>query len=216
MMPFHTLSQIFSYQPYCPLCKSCTAVFPGEVSRSDKWGPSGYHRATLTFYSGGSSADVDIDTGMIIDWRETRQLERYYTIGGDTASYSPSRYAYANSPGSGFSSSGIDIFRLTMGCQVCHKYQYLIQVHLSFSERRFRVAYLNSESISFEETNGVLYEINNNYCTGKTEYIVFTRKYEGIPDGTPDGKICQLPLIPLNLRDPAKTLHRVKTLLVFS
>jgi hypothetical protein len=87
----------------------------------------------------------------------------------------------------------------------------LIQVHISLEHGRLIALVLNSEAVSIEE-GAKLYEVKNIYTTEKTEMSTFhTRlsQQRGALDKV------ELPLVPLDLQNPLKTVERIKNLLVF-
>jgi hypothetical protein len=109
------------------------------------------------------------------------------------------------------SAGGLNIRRLNIACSSCSKYAYLVQVHISLDSNKIVALILNSESASIED--GVkLYEIKNIYTTEKTEMSTF-HTHLSYQRGALD-KV-ELPLVPLDLQNPLKTVERIKSLLVF-
>jgi hypothetical protein len=118
---------------------------------------------------------------------------------------------YMASSLSDLSSGGTNIRRLNISCDSCSKYAYLVQVHISLDKNKITSMVLNSESASIEE-GAKLYEIKNIYTTEKTEMSTFhthLSQQRGALDKV------ELPLVPLDLQNPLKTVERIKNLLVF-
>ena len=107
--------------------------------------------------------------------------------------------------------SGIFMFSVLAHCNDCSKYGYTIQVHADMANMKVIGIYLNSETFSIEKGD-TLYEIRNVYPMKKTEYSIF-RKSTDASDNL--DKQAELPLIPLDLENPEKTLDRIKGLIVF-
>jgi len=107
--------------------------------------------------------------------------------------------------------SGLFMFSVLAFCNDCSKYGYVIQVHADLVQMKVAGVYLNSETFSIEK-NDTLYEIRNVYPMKKTEYSIF-RKGTDFSDQL--DKQAELPLIPLDLENPERTLDRIKGLIVF-
>jgi hypothetical protein len=107
--------------------------------------------------------------------------------------------------------------RLLIGCERCYQYDYVIQVIVSIKESRITGLVLNSESLTIDEGNAT-HEIRNVYSFEKTEYNKFINKSDNTHKlhNYVGNDTVSLPLIPLDLERPYKTLERIKTLVLFS
>lgn len=110
--------------------------------------------------------------------------------------------------------SGIFMFSLHGLCESCSKYSFSIGISIDITNMKVVSLFLNSETFSIEEGSR-LSEIRNVYTTEKTEYTTFTN-YESEDAKPHDKQTTVLPLIPMDLENPDKTLNRIKTLVLFS
>lgn len=96
-----------------------------------------------------------------------------------------------------------------MECQNidCGLYSYIIQVLVDIKNLKVKKIILNSEKISYEDTDGSLHEIHNNYVNRTTNYNYFFKEKESF---------VTVPIININLNDLKQTVERVKNLLIFS
>jgi len=95
---------------------------------------------------------------------------------------------------------------LYIECESCQKYSYNIQLKFNTQDLHLFEISLNSESITFEE-NDLITEIRNGYFSGETWLITYAGN---------DTKTTKLPLLKINLDNPAETLNRIKKLAIFS
>lgn len=198
MKQFKNLFEVLNYHSKCPFCSGKMSA--GWDMAYDENSVKAYLKFGLT------TLTVDCYNNNIIECRQTSNNNTIYGIGGIGPAVQ-----YVGSSLSDLSSHGIDIRRLNISCDGCSKYSYLIQIHISLEHGRVVALVLNSESASIEE-GAKLYEIKNIYVTEKTEMSIFhthTSQQRGALD-----KI-ELPLVPLDLQNPLKTVERIKNLLVF-
>jgi len=193
MKQFKNLFEVINYHPTCPFC-SAKMSFGWDLAYDVN-----SSKAYLKF--GSTHLTVDYQTNYII---KVDQITSTSFTGGPVIQY-------AGSSLSDFSSSGVDIRRLNVSCDSCHKYGYLIQVHISLEQSKIIALVLNSESVSIED-GAKLYEIKNVFTTEKTEMSTF-HTHLSHQRGALD-KV-ELPLVPLDLQNPLKTVERIKGLIVF-
>lgn len=213
MIEFKTFDQALSYQPICPLCLHRNQIDRREAcvkSNHDYGAP----RSVIYWANSDNELSIDMGTSAVISLRLTqhRNIAPIYSIGGTA----PVTYIPSHSR-SGMTASGHLMERMIVGCENCYQYDYVVQVIVKVDEKPPSVRLLlNSESLTLDE-KGTTHEIRNIYSFGKTEYNRFINKpsdqhslhgYEG--------DTVSLPLIPLDLENPHKTLERIKTLVLFS
>jgi len=109
--------------------------------------------------------------------------------------------------------NGILYESIQIDCQKCHHFGYTVQVVIDLVNMFLKDILLNSEFLSYEDEGGQLHEIKNVYATDKTEYI-----YHVTPTDHYDGskKCVSIPIISLNLNNPAETVSRIRKLVIFS
>jgi hypothetical protein len=154
----------------------------------------------VEFSIGKSSLILDYNTGELKELKsasfEEIHTRSYPVYSSNGSAYSAQKY-------------GKQIFGVYCSCGKCGQYGYTLQVHLDLDLGKIICIFLNSETLSFEK-GSLLHEIRNIYSTGKTDYRVFDN------DNVTETKTLTLPLIPMDLSDPDKTLERIKTLALFS
>lgn len=197
MKHFKNLHEAIQYHERCPFCAG-KMVTDMDVTYDDN-----SHKAYLKF--GASKVIVDCVTNDIIQYSEQSSVNTTYSIGCGK----PAIQSWGASQG--LSTTGIDYRRVSISCDDCYKYGYLIQVIISLKDAKILGLFLNSESVSIED-GARLYEIKNIYATEKTEMSTFHQhlsKQRGALDKV------EFPLVPLDLQDPMKTVERIKNLLAF-
>lgn len=196
MKQFKNLLEVLQYHSKCPFCSGKMSA--GWDMAYDENSVKAYLKFGLT------TLTVDCYNNNIIECRQTSSYNHLPAIGGMVSQYMGSSL-------SDLSAKGIDIRRLNISCESCSKYSYLIQVHISIEHGRLIALVLNSESASIEE-GAKLYEVKNIYTTEKTEMSTFhthLSQQRGALDKV------ELPLVPLDLQNPLKTVERIKNLIVF-
>lgn len=107
--------------------------------------------------------------------------------------------------------NGTFIFRVVSVCSHCTKYSHVIQVHVDIGTMKAIGFFLNSELVHVEDSSR-RYEINNIYATEKTKMTTY---YTLLSQSHPPIDSVEMPLIPLDMKAPLKTVERIKSLLVF-
>lgn len=199
MTTFKTLDAAFNYRTHCPLCQE--PIVKGYSSITEYDGEK-----TVEFDLGNTKVTIEYYGGKILEWREGSSFTEIITTGTPV-------YA-SNGSAQSLSRSGKEVFRVICCCGKCSCYAYILQVHMDMDEKRVVGVVLNSETLSFER-GPLLHEIKNIYTTEKTEYTTFTN-YESEDAKPHDKQTTVLPLIPMDLENPDKTLNRIKTLVLFS
>lgn len=98
---------------------------------------------------------------------------------------------------------------VTIECDDCHMYSFIIQVWINLNNRSIIQILLNSERVSWEDSDLTLHEVVSVYSTDKTKYSFFN-----IDTSKDDGQIF-LPFVPINFLNPKDTVERIKKLLIF-
>lgn len=209
MKQFQTIQAALDYQVECPICNSRLHIDKNEVDmRLD----TDDRRPTLTWSSPDSKLCIDLETNAVLSYSLTRNMSPVYNIG--TAS--PVSYIAGKSH-TNITSDGHIMERIVVGCERCCQYYYVLQIVVGTKTNRVEGLFLNSEFIAIDE-KGTTHEIRNVYSFEKTEYNRFINKSN---DGHTLANYVgtdtvSLPLIPLDLENPHKTLERIKTLVLFS
>jgi hypothetical protein len=110
--------------------------------------------------------------------------------------------------------AGVKYLSLVGSCNNCHKYGFVLQLIIELQTLKMFEVVFNSETLTFQtDTMSERWELKNIYTTKKTIYTHFAPPKPGllISEAKQD-----LPLLPINREDPAKTLKRVKNLLIFT
>ena len=213
MKEFSNIIEAINYHQNCYVCgRRLNAYFEGDPIKI------------------GSKMEVNLSSGMDSDYDDILTID----VKSGAVSlemkrrYSPDQY-YINSDGhtqplsvrsptGGY--KGTLYQGLHMDCPKCHQFGYVIQMVLDIEKiRRISHLYLNSEFISWEDDKGNTHEINNAYSVSKTWYnFIAGKKIYKTELHSLLGKSrnMDIPLIPLNLRNPSETLARIKTLITFS
>ena len=201
MTKFYNLDEAFGFRRYCP-CKHCShTLFPEGATI--KYGEN-YREVQLSVH--GNTLTVNLHSNEVISYRDQDDDHKRYSMSMSTLMYaSPSRKLWS------LSKSGTDMFPLVVSCNNCHGYSYVLQVHVALDQGRIVKLVLNSESMSVEDM-AKRYTIKNIYTTNKTEMEIRHTHVSQVHE--PQDKI-EIPLVPLNVEDPMKTVERVKKLVVF-
>lgn len=196
---FNTLEAAFKHKTTCPFCDHTIA--PGYIQMSYN-GSETLVRLRL----GNGTLTVDYNTG---------SLKSFEVPSGNYNIPTTNYPVYASNGSACYNTkSGKELFKVICHCYECSCYVYVLQVHIDWTAQKIIDIVLNSERFSLER-GPVLHEIKNIYTTEKTEYTTFTN-YESEDDKPNDKQTTTLPLIPMDLENPDKTLNRIKTLVVFS
>lgn len=192
MKQFKNLFEVLNYHSTCPFCST----------RMSSDMDLNYDENSVTAYLkfGSTHLTVDCHNNNIIKQNVVSSIS---FTGGPTIQIGSSL--------ADLSTGGINIRRLNISCDGCSKYAYLVQMHISLDAGKIVSLVLNSESASIEE-GAKLYEIKNIYTTEKTEMATFhthLSQQRGALDKV------ELPLVPLDLQNPLKTVERIKNLIVF-
>jgi hypothetical protein len=112
--------------------------------------------------------------------------------------------------------SGCMFLAIWIECEECYQYSYTIRIKIDLTERSVSDINLNSEFITVLDDEHFTHEIRNVYATKQTEYWYTTNGRTRHKSYPKIEKTIILPLVPLNLEQPEKTLERIKSLIVFS
>ena len=201
MTAFYNLDEAFGYRRYCP-CKHCGhTLFPevATIVHSD-----GNQSVKLAL--GGNTLTVGLYSNAVISYEEERQNQTVYSLSGSYLSRTNRSYNLHS-----LSKQGTDMFPVTVSCNNCHRYNYVLQVMVNLSQGCLVGLVLNSETIVVDDYVK-MYTIKTIYTTQKTEmeirHLHLSQYHE------PEAKI-EYPMIPLNIEEPMKTVERLKKLTVF-
>lgn len=199
MKSFSCLDEAFHHQNTCPFC--------------DKVITRGYTQ--ISFNGGETLVEFSLYKASITLDYHSGEIREYSTAPAFQEIATRSYPVYScNGSAQSATRAGKELFRVICNCNDCGKYAYVLQVHVDMDLKKVIGIFLNSETFSFEKGSH-LYEVKNIYATNKTEYSSFTN-YELDEAKPSDKQSITLPLIPMDLSNPEKTLERIKTLIVFS
>ena len=200
MTSFYNLDEAFSYRRYCPHKNCGHGLFP-EVTI--KYGDTYRH---VEFPLNGDALTVDLHSNAVISYTQKEQNQTVYGLGRSSLMYASGRPFFQS-----LSKQGTDMFPVTVTCNNCHRYNYVLQVLVNLSQGCLVGLVLNSETIVVDDYVK-MYTIKTIYTTEKTEMEIrhlHLSQYHG-----PESKI-EYPMVPLNIEEPMKTVERLKKLTVF-
>jgi hypothetical protein len=210
MIEFNNLIEATKYVSTCPLCKKFIHIKDMDINYTLKFsGCSGkdYGRTLITFNQSSLSYN-----DKIIICLQTGEVTRDSKINTrDLSAQIGSHFASINGTPQ---TTGDMYFGLGMECYGCRDYYYMIQLVVNLEPIRLSKIYLNSESVIIRNDEG-RYEIRNCYTTGNTEYL-FSSGQPSEEGTIAISKRQLLPLVSLDRQYPAKTLSRIKNLLIFT
>lgn len=219
MMQFPSLLSALSYQETCPLCSHRMDISERERDRDIATDIGYEYRENvkrISFYL--TAGEEDIIT--INPYTEEVEININQRSRGRNMVYSGNANKTYN-PGPHYTLNEKFLHSLTINCQQCCRYWYVLQVHVDLGARKIAGVFLNSENIIVEEGD-VAHEIQANYAIEKTKYACFSKdsgrqiRFGEISGPYVSEKRAELPLIPINLVDPMETVARVRKLLIFS
>ena len=209
MKRFYTLLDAINYQTDCPICHKKLRINDRHAELKVRWRLGAHQEQTLVWKLADSDElIVNLQNNHIEMIQKTAKMTPVYEVG----SISPH---YIGAP----IYDGILYERLGVECDSCCQYSFLIRVQVDVGRGVFTDIQLNSEYLTIDSAKGTVYEIKNVYTTEETEFTIlgnvvryptFGRIYSS------DKKRLTLPLIPIDLQNPEKTLERIKTLVLFS
>lgn len=88
----------------------------------------------------------------------------------------------------------------------CNLFDFNIQFQYSLNDYVINNICLSDERIAYEDKQNTLHEIKNNYLNNTTEYYLHSNH---------QSKNLQIPIIPLNFKNPEITVNRIKKLITF-
>jgi len=193
MKKFRSIQSAINYHKNCPVCFQ-------QMQINDKDLAADYYGDNLDTKSVSFWLDVyqnDILT-IHLSNDDVEVTDMVYEIGEHSTFYIP------NTRKVGY--HGKFLQGMTLDCKICCKFSYTLQVHVDLEIKKLTGIFLNSETLTVEE-GSVVHEIKSIYSTKQTEYA----RFEPGSD-----KRVNLPLIPLDLKNPEETIKRVKKLIIFS
>lgn len=120
--------------------------------------------------------------------------------------------------------SGSYLYLLTVDCQSCFKFGYVLALTFGLNVPTLLSIHLDSESILWEDADNTLHEVHSRYPTKTSRYSVFPdfndlTKHRLLTKDRltylKEDKIT-LPFIPINFAQPEETIQRAQTMAVFS
>lgn len=201
MIQFYSLNQALDYRRCCPVCQTRLLVDESEFAERVEY-PNGHHYRRYAFRLDRQHSDI-IYINPFTNEVELKLVQPSYA----SPTYGDSTFYIGKVP-SHRNYSGLMYLGITSSCPQCCQFSYTLRLRVDLSACRLIGTFLNSETISLEDKN-ITHEIKNVYATGQTEYF-YTK------EDSRKEKAITLPLIPLDLDNPKKTLERIRTLLIFS
>jgi hypothetical protein len=207
-MKFHSIRDAISYQSTCPVCHSKMLFNDRYAELKTELGINRSPRTKILWKTDREEILIDVDSDyveIVNKYFETVPMVTSYT--GTVPQRFSTKPVY----------DGHLYERLGMTCDDCCQYTYLIKFIIDIGLKRIIDIELNSETLSIEDSKGIVHEIKNIYATDETEYTYFPKGDRIYLDGShTKEKSITLPLIPLDLDNPNKTVERIKTLILFS
>ena len=188
---FDYLENAIKYRQNCPVCK-------------DKMHLSNCYEDIVSNTISLTDFEFDIviskNNNKIVSFTERRDIQFMYDISGNIVDSIPSRnYGIKSVNGSLYKAISIE-------CKKCDQYYYVIQMIIDINNICIKELKLNSETLSIDKLGKNTYEIKNNYITEKTQFQSFVLGND---------KFMELPLIPLDLDNPSKTITKIQSLISF-
>lgn len=211
MIEFSNLLEAMQYAPGCLLCQGDMKHRYYDLYSIDTVNsPNSKFGFETAFTFDQSEIDyidrysIFIETGMIE--RKCDQNKNQIIINGLSPNKSKSSPPLL----------GDKYLSLGMICGKCEDYCFTIQMIIDLECLKLKKIFLKSEQISIRNTEGN-YNIRNTYTDKITKYLfdschqlfVYKNPYD-------TNKYQELPLIPLNRKNPVETLQRIKKLLIFT
>ena len=104
--------------------------------------------------------------------------------------------------------------KMLFECNRCGNYRYMVQIIIDMGKKQIDDILLNYEQLTWTDGD-MIYQFRNIYTYDMAEYTTCRSGAYGL-DKVKNYKMTNLPLIPLNLDEPEKTIERIKTLVLFS
>lgn len=210
MIKLHTIQDIINYQPFCPVCHKSMVVDSNYGVHINKSEFGETEKITLTWRTRQDELVINLCENRIESLVKKVYSSTIYGLPASVVGYD---YVPI--------SDGIMYTRLGMFCASCYQYSYVAQILADIAKKEVVDIVLNSEYISVEDEDGLLHEIKNVYPLNTTEYTYFdVNKYceesESDIEYTGYDKTITIPLVPLDLACPEKTVQRIRNLIVFS
>lgn len=208
---FYSMRDALEYRKHCPICSSSLLIDDRYAETKTDWDEG--KQTTKLLWRTEDSEEIVIDP----DSSSVSFIDKYfapeYVVG--TSNYS-SQTSMGRIPKAKKIYDGHLYERIGMTCDDCCQYNYLVKFIIDVGMKSIVDIELNSETLSIEDDKGIVHEIKNIYATEQTQYTYFPREGKNIEGTYPiDGSIT-LPLIPLDVDNPTKTLERIRTLVLFS
>ncbi len=199
MIKFKSIQDVLDYRPFCPVCHESLVIdnkYGAQVKKGNK------EKVTLVWKSNQDELTINLDGDRIESLTKRVTSSIIYGIPAHIVGYDYTPIE-----------NGIMYVSLSIGCEGCCQYSYVVQILVDLSQKIIDSIVLNSELLTIEDKD-TIHEIRNVYTTGKTEYSWF--KTSQTEEEALDEKRITLPLVPLDLIYPEKTIERVRNLIVFS
>lgn len=204
MTEFRTLYDALNYRVSCPVCDSRLHVNDSRYITGDL---SDYRECDV-FVIDRPDFMISID----LTSNDVLKLEIFQPTNAMSAMLSSAPHRVGN----------IFYERVVVDCEDCSQYSYCFQLLIDSKEGKVTGIPFNSETITFiiddDPFPGTVHEIRNVYTLQETQYRYFNgRNISKLNQMYPnDEKGIKIPLVPLDIYNPQKTLQRIKNLIVFS
>ena len=176
MTTFSNIKQAVDYHPTCPICNSSLSISNSGVMYD-------IHDKNIIRILMPESANEYSNYILYLDII-TSQIKNEYKF---SASY-----------------NGLYYQGLTLCCNHCNKFHYVLKLIIDIDKKTVSEIVLNSESVFIRDENGVANRIRNTYYDNTTTYEINFRT------------IINVPMISINFNNTTETFERLKNLIIFS
>lgn len=212
---FYNLQHAFDFRPHCPFCSDRMLIegrYKIETSFNDRLytvSKTVRHDSTRITWRTQDGEEIVFnpnDSAIEIVYHYSNDVTVDGSIGYASARFNPSHTNIYD---------GHLYEKMRFKCDNCGDYEYMVQIIIDVGKKSIDDIVLNHEKIEWKDNNNQIHRVRNVYTYDETEYTTFYPgdcKYGKVKDY----KQTTLPLIPLNLDEPQKTIDRIKTLVLFS
>jgi len=207
MKQFNNLMEAVAYHRQCCLCNGIMVhglkiEFDLKKHPGFKWNLSENVDSETDDW-----VTIDIYTNEITYYEQSRRYDEELFHGTD----GPYNLRYKKVSYTGYSGTMYESLRVA--CGSCRNFSYTIQVVMDLTAKKLTGIFLNDEFIRHEDANRHIHDIRNAYVIEKTEYTYYK---ESTSEDDSTKRTISIPLISMNLKNPADTVAKIKKLVIFS